>query len=92
MISSSQKITPLIGFSRLDALNFQLWTNQITVIATDDQTKDEMKRRLHNKYRGLFEDNQTIKEVAVNILKSEKTTDPTRTQTDTGTSPRSNTS
>ena len=86
MISISESFTPLPKRFWLEALHFDVRTNQIAVIATDHQSEDEVERRLHNKYRGNFQYTQTKNH---DFLEAGKTTNPTDFHTSTGTLSRS---
>ena len=60
MISSAEHFKPLLGLNWFHAVNFQLGTNQIVAIATDNQSDNELKRELEKKHHGLVQCNQTI--------------------------------
>ena len=67
LISSHEYFTPLIGLFWFDALSFELRTNKVAAVTTNNKSTKELMRQLHSKYRGVLQYYQTINGVKIKM-------------------------
>ena len=67
IVSNSNEFTPLIGLNWFDDLKIEVRTNRKPQIRTVQSETDEIRNRMHKKFKKLFEENTTVKDTKIKI-------------------------